>query len=107
MTTQWTRGGDNQDPGTKKDKHIDRLKVFLHREINTVHKFLCADNVIYMHVTCTAVTMHAICEGLMIVTCMHSINVNKKKMEYGEFIPGDHPRNYVFLHWQLFSYKKL
>ena len=39
MTTRLTRGGGNQAQGGKKDEHIDRFKLFLHRGINTVHEF--------------------------------------------------------------------
>ena len=63
MVTQWTTRWDNQAQGRKKE-HIGRFNLFLHRGINTVHKFACACNAFSMHVTYTIVTVHAIYEGL-------------------------------------------
>ena len=48
----------------KKEEHTGRFKLFLHTEINTVHKFLCACNTFCTHITCTIVTVHVICESL-------------------------------------------
>ena len=37
---------------------------YFYTEINTVHKFSCTYNFVYVHVTCTVVTVHAICKVL-------------------------------------------
>ena len=62
MITQWMRGGGNQAQGRK--KYIDRFKLSLERGIDSVHEFSCTRNAFCVHVTCTVVTLHAICEGL-------------------------------------------
>ena len=38
---------------------------FFYTRTNTVHKFLCMHNVICVHIICTPVTIHAICEDLI------------------------------------------
>ena len=60
---------DEQEEATKhrageKEENIGRFKLFLHRGINSVHKFLCTCNTVCMHITCTVVTVHGIFEGL-------------------------------------------
>ena len=40
------------------------FKLFLHRGISTVHEFSCTRNAVCVHVTCTVVTVHTICEDL-------------------------------------------
>ena len=45
-------------------KDIGKSKLSLDRSINTMHKFLCMHNDVCMHVMCTIVTMHTICEAL-------------------------------------------
>ena len=79
MTTWWTRGGGNQVRGRKKkEEHIGRFKLFLHRGINNVHEFSCMCNAVCVHVTCTVVTVHAICEGLKSKYSTHKhVNINK------------------------------
>ena len=61
--------GEQEEEATKhkaekKDEHMGRFKLFLHSQINTMHKFLWTYNAVCVHATCTVVTMHAICEGL-------------------------------------------
>ena len=53
MVTQWTRGRGNKYRTEKEDEHFGRFKLFLHREINTVHEFSCKQNSV-----CAVVTMH-------------------------------------------------
>ena len=43
-----------------------QIQIFLHKGINTIHKFLCKRNAVCMHVRCIVVTMQAICKGLMV-----------------------------------------
>ena len=62
MTTRWMREPTKHRP-EKKD--ISRLFKLLDRGINTVHKFSCMHKAVCMHVLCTVVTVHAICEGLI------------------------------------------
>ena len=56
MKTWWMRGGGNQAQGRKERWTIGKFKLLLLREINTIHKFSCLRNTIYVHVTCTVVT---------------------------------------------------
>ena len=44
-------------------------KLFLHRGINTVHKFSSIHNAICVHVTYTVVTVHTVCESLYFDIC--------------------------------------
>ena len=53
MVTQWTRGRGNKYRTEKEDEHFGRFKLFLHREINTVHEFSCKQNSVS-----AVVTMH-------------------------------------------------
>ena len=64
MTTQRMRGGGNQAQGRKKEEHIGRFKLFLHKGINNVHEFLHTYNATCVHVT--VITVHTICEGLLL-----------------------------------------
>ena len=44
---------------------IGRFKLFFHRGINTVrNQFSCTRNTVCVHVTCTVIIVHIICEGL-------------------------------------------
>ena len=66
---QWAWQHDEQEEATKhraekKDEHIGRIKLFLHREISNMHRFLCMQNAIYVHVMCLVVIEHVISEGL-------------------------------------------
>ena len=54
--------------GQKKKEHTGRFKLFLHRGINNVHKFLCTCNAVCLRITCMVVTVCAICE-----TCIKSL----------------------------------
>ena len=45
---------------------IGRFKLFLHREITTMYKFLCKRNTICVHIAYTVITVHTICEDLEI-----------------------------------------
>ena len=56
----------------KKEEHIDRFILVLHREINTVDEFPCTCDTVCMHVTHTVVTVHATCEG-MFLFCYYSL----------------------------------
>ena len=49
--------------GQNKDKHIG--KFFSHKGINNMHDLSCTWNTVCSHITYTVVTMHAICEGLI------------------------------------------
>ena len=60
MTTRWTRERGNQAQQNKKD--IGRFKLSLDRVINSAHKFSCTHNAICIHVMCTVVTVHIICD---------------------------------------------
>ena len=70
MTTWWTREAGNQAQGRKIHWQI---KIFLHRGINTLHKFLCTYNSICVHVTCAVVSMHTICGGLLSLNGNHNL----------------------------------
>ena len=50
---------------------IGRFKLFLQREINNLYEFSCTRYAVCVHVTCTVVTVHAICKGLMRPTFGH------------------------------------
>ena len=64
MTARWTRGGGKQVQGKTKEEQIGRFKLFLHRGINGIHKFLHTFNAVCVHVTYAVETMHAICKDL-------------------------------------------
>ena len=65
MTTQQMRRRQPSTGQKKKDKHTGRSTFcFLYIEINTMHKFSCMHNVVYVHVKQMVVIMHTICEGL-------------------------------------------
>ena len=49
----------------KKTNTMADSNYFYTEESNTVHGFLCKPNIACMHVTYTFVTVHAICEGLV------------------------------------------
>ena len=53
-------GSQGQSRKKKTDTPLDS-SYFLHRGINTVHRFLCTRDAVCMHVT----TMHVIYEGLI------------------------------------------
>ena len=38
-----------------------------------MHEFSCTRNAVCVHVTCMVVTMHAICEGLLVVIEMTDV----------------------------------
>ena len=59
-----TNNGMRQPSTGEKKEQIGKFKLFLHRGIDTVHKFACACNAFCVHVTYTIVTVHAIYEGL-------------------------------------------
>ena len=67
----------------KKDEQNGRFKLFLLREINTVHELLCTRIAVYLHVTWLAVTVHAICEGLIIeLLCENSQRLKAVNYSY-------------------------
>ena len=61
---QWYMKRGGNQPQSRKKEPISRFKLFLHRGINTVPKFLWMCNTDCMLSTCTALIVHAICEGL-------------------------------------------
>ena len=63
--SEWEEGTKQRTE--KKDEHISRFELFLHRETTTVHKVLCMRNTICVHLTCMVVTMHAIFGGLPVL----------------------------------------
>ena len=44
-----------------------RKKFFLHIGISTMYEFSCTRSTACVHVTCTVVTVHAICKGMKYV----------------------------------------
>ena len=57
---EWTWQHNEQ----KRRQPNGRFKLFLHKEINTLHEYSCTPNSVFVHVTCSVLTVHAICEGV-------------------------------------------
>ena len=54
-------------PRAEKDD-TGRFKLSLKRGINSAHEFPCTCNIICVHITCKVVTVHAIYEGLSLLS---------------------------------------
>ena len=59
----YTMNKTRRQPSTRqrKDKHVGRFKLFLHRRINTVHEFSCTRNAVCVHVMYTVLTVRKLC----------------------------------------------
>ena len=51
--------------GQRKKKNTLTDSNYFYREINNVHEFSCMCNPVCMHITCTILNMHAVCEDLI------------------------------------------